>query len=141
MSMLRLKFVQSFGAYHYFRRRGSPRIRLPGLVGSSQFMQAYQAALAAAPVPIGAAKRSGPGSVSAAIASYYESRAFKSFEGVTQAQRRAMLERFREDNVIYCWRRCRKSFSPGCSTPCLRTRRATCSRPCVISSGGASSGA
>jgi hypothetical protein len=52
MSRLRLKYVQSFvsagGVYHYFRRRGSPRIPLPGLPGSAEFMAAYQAALAAA---------------------------------------------------------------------------------------------
>ena len=34
MTKLHLKYVQSFGGYHYFRRRGSPRISLPGIVGS-----------------------------------------------------------------------------------------------------------
>jgi hypothetical protein len=61
-------------------------------------MAAYAQALAVMPSAIGAAKRSGPGSVSAAIAEYYLSRAFKSFTGGTPAQRRAVLERFREDN-------------------------------------------
>jgi integrase len=99
MSLLRLKYVQSFpGGYHYFRRRGSPRIRLPDLVGSSEFMAAYAQALAAAPAPIGAAKRSGPGSISAAIAEYYGSHAFKSLTGGTPAKRRTVLEHFREDN-------------------------------------------
>jgi hypothetical protein len=96
MTMLRLKFVQSFRGYHYFRRRGSPRIPLPGIVGSTEFMAAYQQALAAAPAPVGAAKRSGPGSVSAALAGYFQSAAFKSFTGRTPTRRRAMLERFRE---------------------------------------------
>jgi integrase len=32
-------------AYFYFRRRGSPRVRLPGLPWSPQFMAAYQRAL------------------------------------------------------------------------------------------------
>jgi len=49
-----LKYVESFrsasGIYHYFRRRGSPHIRLPGLVGSAEFMAAYAAALSAAKI-------------------------------------------------------------------------------------------
>src|SRR5215469_11796473 len=55
---LHLKYVQSFGGYHYFRRRGSPRIPLPGVVGSAEFMEAYAQALAATPLPTGASKRS-----------------------------------------------------------------------------------
>jgi integrase len=97
MTRLHLKYVQSYRGYHYFRRRGSPYIQLPGIVGSAEFMEAYQAALAAAPVAIGASKRSSPGSVSAAIAEYYGSQAFRSLTGGTPAKRRAILERFRED--------------------------------------------
>jgi integrase/recombinase XerD len=97
MTRLHLKYVQSFRGYHYFRRRGSPYIQLPGTPGSAEFMEAYQRALAAAPVTIGASKRSFPGSVSAAIADYYGSQAFRSLTGGTPAKRRAILERFRED--------------------------------------------
>jgi len=96
MSKLRLQYVQSFGGYHYFRRRGWPRIPLPGVVGSTEFMEAYQQALAAAPVAIGASKRSKLGSVSAAIAEYYGSQAFRSLSGGTPASRRAILEKFRD---------------------------------------------
>jgi hypothetical protein len=97
MTRLHLKYVQSFGGYHYFRRRGQTRVRLPGIVGSAEFMQAYAEALAAAPPQIGASKRSGSGSVSAAIAEYYGSQAFRSLTGGTPAKRRAILEGFRED--------------------------------------------
>src|SRR5215472_3095060 len=96
MTKLQLRYVQSFGEYHYFRRRGWPRIPLPGVVGSTEFMEAYQQALAAAPVAIGASKRSKPGSVSAAIAEYYGSQAFRSLTGGTPASRRAVLEKFRD---------------------------------------------
>jgi integrase len=96
MTRLQLKYVQSFGGYHYFRRRGFPRIPLPGIVGSDEFMAAYQQALASAPVAIGADKRSRPGSVSAAIAEYYSSHAFRSLSGGTAMKWRAILERFRE---------------------------------------------
>jgi integrase len=96
MTKLHLKYVQSFGGYHYFRRRGMPRIPLPGIPGSREFMDAYQTALAAAPVAIGASTRSKPGSISAAIAEFYQSQAFRSLSGGTPAQRRTVLERFRE---------------------------------------------
>jgi len=96
MTKLHLKYVQSYRGFHYFRRRGSPYVRLPGVVGSVEFMEAYQAALAAAPAVIGASTRSKPGSVSAAIAEYYGSQAFRSLTGGTPAKRRAILERFRE---------------------------------------------
>jgi integrase len=96
MTKLHLKYVQSYRGYHYFRRRGSPYVQLPGIPGSVEFMEAYQHALAAAPMAIGASKRSKPGSVSAAIAEYYGSQAFRSLTGETPAKRRAILERFRE---------------------------------------------
>jgi integrase len=98
MTKLHLRYVQAYRGYHYFRRAGMPRIPLPGLVGSPEFMAAYQLALAAAPLPVGASTRSKPGSISAAIAEYYGSRAFKSFSGATPAQRRSVLERFREQH-------------------------------------------
>jgi integrase len=100
MTKLHLKYVQAFRVkgetYHYFRRRGMPRIPLPGIPGSAEFMAAYQQALGAAPVAIGASKRSKPGSISAAIAEFYQSQAFRSLTGGTPAQRRGVLERFRE---------------------------------------------
>jgi integrase len=103
MSKMRLQFVQGFvsretgDVYHYFRRRGSPRIRLPGIFGSAEFMDAYQQALAA-PLAIGAGKRSKQGSISAALPDYYASLAFRSLTGSTPVSRRAILERFREEH-------------------------------------------
>jgi integrase len=101
LSRIILKYVQRFRAgdgnvYCYFRRRGQARVRLPGLPGSAEFMAAYQQALAAAPAPIGATLRSKPGSVSSAVAEYYGSQAFRSLTGGTPAQRRSILEHFRE---------------------------------------------
>jgi integrase len=100
MSILRLKFVQSFtsggGTYHYFRRRGMARIPLPGIPGSAEFMEAYQQALGAAPVAIGANKRSLPGSISSALAQYLSSPSFRGLAATTQLKRRGLLERIRE---------------------------------------------
>jgi integrase len=104
MTKIKLQFVQAFvdrktgRAFYYFRRRGQPRVRLEGVPGSAQFMTAYQTALAAAPIPIGADKRSKPGSVSAALAEYFTSQTFRSLSGGTPAKRRAILERFREQH-------------------------------------------
>jgi hypothetical protein len=58
--------------HHYFRRPGYKRGRLPGLLGSAEFMQAYQQAFELAPQPVGA-KRNRPGSVGAVVAAYLDS--------------------------------------------------------------------
>jgi integrase len=97
------RFVQAWvdrdgRSHHYFRRRGYPRTRLPGLPWSSEFMLAYQAALDSAPLPIGERLRSKAGSLSAAIAGYYGSQLFRGLTGGTPAMRRAILERFRNEH-------------------------------------------
>lgn len=104
MTRIRLKYVQAFVnretglVFHYFRRAGYPRVRLPGLPGSPAFMAAYQEALDGPAFPIGAAKRSKPGSVSMAIAAYYGSAAFAALAPRTKQMRRAILERFRGEH-------------------------------------------
>jgi hypothetical protein len=97
MTKLRLKYVQAFGGYYYFRRAGYPRIRLPGVVGSVEFMEAYQRALGSTPMSVGVS-RSKPGSVAAAVASYYASSAFRNLAPPTQAARRSALESFRRQH-------------------------------------------
>jgi integrase len=97
---IQLKYMQAFHVrgerYYYFRRPGSPRIRLPGLPGSASFMATYQDALAAQTVAIGKSLRSKPGSVSAALADYYQSQAFRALRGSTPRKWRATLKGFRE---------------------------------------------
>jgi integrase len=95
----RFRYVQAFvdrdGRVHrYFRRPGYRRVRLPGLPGSSEFNDAYAAALDAPSLPIGA-KRTRPGTANAAVAGYYTSLEFRSLAPGTQKMRRAILERFR----------------------------------------------
>ena len=98
------RYVQSFvdrktgAVFHYFRRRGYPRVRLPGVPGSREFIEAYQRALDSRQMPIGAA-RTKQGTVNAAIVSYYDSMMFfGSLAPSTQAIRRQILERFRIDH-------------------------------------------
>jgi integrase len=101
MTKIRLQFVQAFvdrktgKVFHYFRRKGWPRVRLEGIPGSEQFMTQYRQALSATPVAIGASLRSKPGSISAALAGYFDSQNFRSLALGTAVQRKAVLERFR----------------------------------------------
>ena len=57
MVKIRLRYVIEDTDRHgnprlYFRRKGQPKVRLPGLPGSDEFMAAYKAALRANP-PVG----------------------------------------------------------------------------------------
>jgi integrase len=79
----------------YFRRRGHPRVKLPGLPWSPSFMAAYEAALTGPRTSIGAG-RSKPGSVAAVVAEYFDSQQFFASKSAgTQRMRRGILERFR----------------------------------------------
>jgi integrase len=87
----------------YFRRPGQKRIPLPGLPGSDEFMSAYRAALAGVETHQIGAARTKPGTVNAVIVGYYQSQAFAQLAAGTRAERRNILERFREqygDNRI-----------------------------------------
>src|SRR5262249_44243064 len=72
------KYVQAWvdgrdgRADYYLRRRGFPRVRLPGLPWSPSFMAAYEAAMSGPRTAIGAG-RVKPGSVAAVIADYFDS--------------------------------------------------------------------
>ena len=91
------KYVQAWvdRAYYYLRRRGFPRVRLPGLPWSPSFMAAYEAAMSRARTAIGAG-RVKPGSVAAVVAEYLDSRLFFGSKSPgTQRMRRGILERFR----------------------------------------------
>jgi integrase len=104
MTHLRLPYVQAFvdrktgAVFQYFRRPGFPRVRLPGLPGSSEFMTAYQAALDGPRLEIGTS-RSKPGSIAAAVSAYLVSPEFTTQSTTgrlargTQVMRRAILQR------------------------------------------------
>jgi hypothetical protein len=94
-------YVDQHGkAKFYFRRAGQPKVRLVGLPWSPEFMEAYEAAKGgrSAAIEIGA-NRTVPGTVNAAIVSYYQSTAFtKGLAESSKKSRRAILERFREEH-------------------------------------------
>ena len=100
-----LRYVQSFvdrksgTVFHYFRRPGYKRVRLPGLPGSREFMAAYQDALdqPSAQMQIGIG-RSKPGSVAATVAAYFLSTQFAELAPGTRNARRCILQRFRDEH-------------------------------------------
>jgi integrase len=104
MTKIRLRFVQAFVAhgkpYYYFRKPGCARVKLPGLPGSVEFMDAYQAALAAsAPSSDIGAKRSSPGTAAALVAVYANSSQFKhEIAAETRRTTWSILQRFRNEH-------------------------------------------
>jgi integrase len=97
------KFVQGFIDRHgkpryYLRRPGHKRMQLPGLPWSPIFMQAYEAAMEMAPrIEIGAS-RTRPGTVAAAVVSYFNSGKFQGHAAETRRTRKNILERFRAEH-------------------------------------------
>ena len=94
-------YVDQHGtAKFYFRRSGQPKVRLPGLPWSPEFMNAYERAMSGQwTKPEAGASRTVPGTVNAAMVSYYQSSAFREgLEPSSQKMRRAILERFREEH-------------------------------------------
>jgi integrase len=98
------KYVHGYVDRHgkprfYFRRAGYKPVPLPGMPWSTQFMDAYEAAVnQAAPVIIGA-KRTKPGTVEEAVARYLGSVAFtQQLAPSSQAMRRRILERLRVEH-------------------------------------------
>jgi integrase len=83
------------GGYWYYDRPNYPRVRLPGLPWSPQFMAAYEAALGTGPRRIGA-KHAAAGSMADLTAKYYTSAAFTALEPSTQQVYRRIIERIRE---------------------------------------------
>jgi integrase len=108
MSRIRLRYVHQWvdkrdgGAKtrFYFRRPGVRRMPLPGLPGSAEFMEAYQAALAgqtAPRSPIGAS-RNKPGSVAALIAAFFGAPPFLALSPATRHTYHLILEKFRNEH-------------------------------------------
>src|SRR5260221_13866632 len=95
------KYVQAWvddrdgRVYYYLRRRGYPRVRLPGLPWSPSFMAAYEAALTGPRTAIGAG-RIKPGSVAAVVSEYLDSQQFFTSKSAgTQRMLRGILDRIR----------------------------------------------
>jgi integrase len=104
VTKIRLKYIHEFRDRHglvrrYVRLPGRKRVPLPGAPGNDQFMAAYQAALAGeAPHVKFGAGRTVPGTINAAVISYFNSSAFQSLAAESRRTRRNILERFRSEH-------------------------------------------
>jgi integrase len=97
MTRIRLKYVNEYRDRHgrvrrYFRRPGFRAIPLPGLPGSIEFMQAYQAALAIVSPPPPSPKHVIAGSLAALAAGYLRSADFANLSPSSQASYQVALK-------------------------------------------------
>lgn len=102
MTRLELRHVHRFTdrhghVRHYFRKAGHPRVTLPGLPGSTEFMAAYAAALDGKRVLIDA-DRTKAGTVHQVCVTFYLSSDFAQLSKVTQQTYRNVTERFRAEH-------------------------------------------
>lgn len=97
MSRIRLPYVDHFRDRHgterfYFRRPGGKRTPLPGLPGSSPFMEAYAQAAAEQSEPV-RKERGEPGTFDRLLATYFASTDYRTLKAPTQRQYRLAMER------------------------------------------------
>jgi integrase len=104
MTKIRLKFVHAYidrngHSRRYARLPGRKKVTLPGIPGSTEFMRAYQDALAAAPqrIEIGSS-RTIAGTANQAVVSYLSSATFQALAFDTRRTRRNILERWRAEH-------------------------------------------
>ena len=95
LATMRLKYVHEYidrsgTIRRYFRRRGFPKIALPGLPGSREFREAYEAAFQADPPP--KAAKGGPGSLSDLVTTWCRSPHFANLSPSSQATYRKVLK-------------------------------------------------
>src|ERR1700736_6991356 len=89
MARIRLHYVNEFVDRHgkvryYFRRPGSRSVKLPGLPGSIEFMDAYQAAVATVAPPPPSPKHVVKGSLADIAGGYFRSASFANLSPSSQ---------------------------------------------------------
>ncbi len=94
MTRIKIPFVHEYLDRHkkvrrYFRRHGQPKVALPGLPGSIEFMDAYQSALAGALKP---PSRHKPGTLGALAGEYFDSAEFRNLAPSSQTTYRGVLD-------------------------------------------------
>jgi hypothetical protein len=104
VASIRLRFVKSYRDWHgkvrhYLRKPGSESVALPGLVGSAEFMAAYQQAIAGTlPHNEIGATRTRVGSIASMVIGYLASGAFPKLAPASQQQYRRILGRLRAEH-------------------------------------------
>jgi integrase len=97
MARIKLRYVNEFIDRHgkvryYFRRPGSCSVKLPGLPGSIEFMDAYQAALATVAPPPPSSKHVIRGSLAEIAGAYFRSAPFANLSQSSQRLYRVALK-------------------------------------------------
>lgn len=94
------KYTQAFTDRHghprfYFRKRGHPRVALPGLPWSPEFMARYSALVSIKPtVPPPSVGRVVPRSIKALAIHYYDAASYRALKSNTQGVYKSIIERF-----------------------------------------------
>lgn len=99
MTKIKLDYIHEFTDRHgkvrrYVRLNGK-RTPLPGLPGTAEFMEAYQAARAEVAAPQIGASRTVPGTVNALIIEFYTSAGFQGLAPITKSTYKNIIEKFR----------------------------------------------
>jgi integrase len=90
------RFIDRHGTERvYYRRRGYPRVALPGPIGSPAFWQAYRTAEASPEKTPQQPAHDAPGSMSALITAYYRSAEWRALASSSRETYRRQLEHFR----------------------------------------------
>jgi integrase len=94
VAILRLRFIHEYRDRHgkmrrYFRRPGMRAVPLPGEVGSQEFMQAYESAIAGQPIE--RQSRFGNGTLGALVTDFYKSGEFRNLKPSSQRVYRVVL--------------------------------------------------
>jgi integrase len=97
MARIKLRYVNEYRDRHgkvrrYFRRPGSRGVKLPGLPGSIEFMDAYAAAIATVAPPPPSSKHIVRGSLAEIAAGYFRSAAFANIEDSSKRLYRIALK-------------------------------------------------
>lgn len=139
LATIKLKYIKHYAdrlgtQRYYFNKVGRPKVALPGLPGSSEFMAVYQECIDALPAaPQKAKTRAAKGSMSDLVSRYYGSATFKNLADLTQSSYRNEINKIDKaygTRIVAELRRqhvkaiiATKADKPGAANKLLRTLR------------------
>ncbi|WP_249142270.1 hypothetical protein [Bradyrhizobium sp. AUGA SZCCT0160] len=107
----------------YVRLPGKRKVRIHALPGTPEFLEEYQAAIAAAAIaPMRQANESKKGSLRYLCIRYYASAAYRALDGSTQNWQRRALDEIALSTGLSLSPRCRRATCAEFATPKLKHR-------------------
>lgn len=91
-------FIDRHGRARYYFRRNGKRTRLPGALGSKEFMDAYAACLADEPAKPSRRAAAAPGTLAALAVSYYGSPKYRHLAPSSRANYRRVIDGFLKEH-------------------------------------------